>query len=75
MKLSIILALLKIVTTIMSYLERERWKAEGRAEVNAEAKKAHDERVAQANAARADADELSGLHIAIDADPRNRDRK
>jgi Na+-transporting methylmalonyl-CoA/oxaloacetate decarboxylase gamma subunit len=71
MKLSIILALLKIVTAIMSYLERERWKAEGRAEVNAEAKKAHDERVAQANAARADADELSSLHVATD--PRNRD--
>jgi Na+-transporting methylmalonyl-CoA/oxaloacetate decarboxylase gamma subunit len=71
MKLSIILALLKIVTAIMSYLEQERWKAEGRAEVNAEAKKAHDERVAQANAARADADELSGLHISTD--PRNRD--
>jgi Na+-transporting methylmalonyl-CoA/oxaloacetate decarboxylase gamma subunit len=71
MKLSIILSLLKIVTAIMSYLERERWKAEGRAEVNAEAKKAHDERVAQANAARADADELSSLHVATDS--RNRD--
>lgn len=72
MKLSIILALLKIVTAIMSYLERERWKAEGRAEVNAEAQKAHDERVAQANAARADADELGRLHVSTD--PRNRDR-
>jgi len=71
MKLSIILALLKVVTAVMSYLERERWKAEGRAEVNAEAQKAHDERVAQANAARADADELSSLHVATD--PRNRD--
>jgi Na+-transporting methylmalonyl-CoA/oxaloacetate decarboxylase gamma subunit len=71
MKLSIILALLKIVTAIMSFLEQQRWKAEGKREANAEALKAHDERVAQANAARADADELSSLHN----DPRNRDSR
>lgn len=72
MKLSIILALLKIVTSIMSFLEQQRWKAEGKREANAEALKAHDERVAQANAARADADELDGIH---ESDPFNRDRK
>ena len=73
MKLSIILALLKIVTSIMSFLEQQRWKAEGKREANAEALKAHDERVAQANAARADADELAGLHVSTD--PFNRDRQ
>ncbi len=73
MKLSIILALLKIVTAIMSFLEQQRWKAEGKREANAEALNAHDERVAQANAARADADELAGLHVSTD--PFNRDRK
>ena len=71
MKLSIILALLKIVTAFMSFLEQQRWKAEGKREANAEALKAHDERIAQANAARADADELAGLHN----DPRNRDNR
>lgn len=73
MKLSIILALLKIVTAIMSFLEQQRWKAEGKREANAEALKAHDERVAQANAARADADLIDGLHVSTD--PRNRDNR
>jgi hypothetical protein len=73
MKLSIILALLKLASAIVTFLEQQRWKAEGRREANAEALKAHDERVAQANAARADADELDGLSIA--SDPFNRDRK
>lgn len=68
MKLSIILALLKLASAIVTFLEQQRWKAEGRREANAEALKAHDERVAQANAARADADELDSLH-----DPFNRD--
>jgi len=73
MKLSIILALLKIVTAIMSFLEQQRWKAEGKREANAEALKVHDERVAQANAARVDADELAGLHVSTD--PFNRDNR
>lgn len=73
MKLSIILALLKIVTALMSFLEQQRWKAEGKREANAEALKAHDERVAQADAARDDADRIDSLHIA--SDPFNRDRQ
>lgn len=68
MKLSIIIALLKLASAIVTFLEQQRWKAEGKREANAEALKAHDERVAQANAARADADELDSLH-----DPLNRD--
>lgn len=73
MKLSIILALLKLVGAIFSWLERERWKAEGRREANEQAKAVHDERVAEALAARADADELDGLRVS--QDPFNRDRK
>lgn len=68
MKLSIILALLKLASSIVTFLEQQRWKAEGKREANAEALKAHDERVAQANAARADADLIDSLH-----DPFNRD--
>lgn len=68
MKLSIILALLKLASAIVTFLEQQRWKAEGKREANAEALKAHDERVAQANAARADADHIDSLH-----DPFNRD--
>lgn len=68
MWLKVVLALIQLMSAFLSYLERERWKAEGKREANAEALKVHDERVAQANAARADADELDSLH-----DPLNRD--
>lgn len=73
MWLKIVLALLNLATAFVSWLERERWKAEGKREANAEALKAHDERVAQANAARADADHIDSLHVATD--PRNRDNR
>jgi hypothetical protein len=69
-KLSIILALLKLAVSIVGWLERARLKAEGKAEAYAEAKEVHDRRVAEADAARADADELAGMHD----DPFNRDR-
>lgn len=68
MWLKVVLALIQLTSAFLSYLERERWKAEGKREANAEALKAHDERVAQANAARADADDIDSLH-----DPFNRD--
>jgi Na+-transporting methylmalonyl-CoA/oxaloacetate decarboxylase gamma subunit len=70
-KLSIILFLLKLAVSVVGWLERERWKAEGRREVNEAAKAAHDARVAEANAARDDFDELSSVHD----DPRNRDNR
>jgi hypothetical protein len=71
--LSIILTLLKLASAIVSWLERARAKAEGKAEAYVEAKEVHDRRVAEANAARADADDLDRL--SIDADPFNRDRR
>lgn len=71
MKLSVILFLLKLAVSVVGWLERERWKAEGRKEVNEQAKAEHDARVAEANAARADFDHVSGLHD----DPRNRDNR
>jgi Tfp pilus assembly protein PilO len=67
-KLSIILTLIKLALAIVQWLERARLKAEGKAEAYVEAKEIHDRRVAEAAAARADADELDGLH-----DPFNRD--
>lgn len=42
MKLSIILALLKLASAIVTFLEQQRWKAEGKREANAEAKAAND---------------------------------
>lgn len=69
MWLKIVLALLNLATAVVSWLEQQRWKVEGKREANAEALKAHDERVAQANAARADADDIAGVH----SDPFNRD--
>jgi hypothetical protein len=71
MWLKVVLALIQLTSAFLSYLERERWKVEGKREANAEALKVHDERIAQANAARADADDLSSLHN----DPRNRDSR
>lgn len=68
MKLSLIIALLKLAATIVGWLERARMKAEGKAEAYVEAKEVHDRRVAEALAARADADDIDGLH-----DPFNRD--
>ena len=70
MWLKVVLALIQLTSAFLSYLERERWKAEGKREANAEALKAHEERVAQADAARADADHIDGLH---EPDPYNRD--
>lgn len=70
MKLSLIITLLKLLASIVQWLERERIKAEGRREAYAEAKEVHDRRVAEAHAARADADAIDGLH-----DPYNRDTR
>jgi hypothetical protein len=72
MNLSLILTLLKLALAIVSWLERAKLKAEGKAEAYVEAKEVHDRRVVEANAARADADELDRL--SVDADPFNRDR-
>jgi len=72
MNLKLILALIQFASAVMVWLERERIKAEGKAEAYAESKEAHDQRVAQANAARADADELAGLHDPFDRDNANR---
>ena len=69
MKLSIILTLIKLALAIVQWLERARLKAEGKAEAYVEAKEVHDRRVAEALAARDDADAL-GMHD----DPYNRDR-
>ena len=68
MNLSLIITLLKLASAVVGWLERARMKAEGRAEAYAEAKEIHDQRVAEADAARADADAIDGLH-----DPFNRD--
>lgn len=69
MQLSFILTLLKLALALVSWLERAKLKAEGKAEAYVEAKEVHDMRVAEADAARADADAL-GMHD----DPYNRDR-
>ena len=71
MKLSIIVALLKLAVAIVGWLERERLKAEGKAEANAERAEIEKERIAAANAARADADAINGMHD----DPLNRDNR
>ncbi|HEX9595299.1 MAG TPA: hypothetical protein VF982_00335 [Anaerolineales bacterium] len=71
MGLSFILTLLKLALALVSWLERAKLKAEGKAEAYAESKEVHDRRVAEADAARADADELDSLHS---TDPFNRDR-
>lgn len=42
MWLKVVLALIQLVSAFLSYLERERWKAEGKREANAEAKAAND---------------------------------
>lgn len=72
MKIGLILWLLGIVHDVVRFLERQKWKAEGRSETNAEAKSEHDRRVAEAIAARADADAIGGLHE--QTDPFNRDK-
>lgn len=68
MRLSIILGLLKLLAIFVNWLERARLKAEGKAEAYAEAKKVQDERVAKANAARADTDAASGVPDPFDRD-------
>lgn len=70
MSLKLIFALIQLVSTVLGWLERARIKAEGKAEAYAESKEIHDQRVAEANAARADADELAGV-----PDPFNRDNR
>lgn len=72
MNLSIILTLLKLALWFVKTLERAKLKAEGKAEAYAESKEIHDMRVAQAEAARRDADELAGDGVQLD--PFNRDR-
>lgn len=69
MTLKLIVGLIQLASAVMSWLERARIKAEGKAEAYVEAKEVHDQRVAEANAARDDADAL-GMHD----DPYNRDR-
>lgn len=68
--IKLILALLQFANAVVSWLERERLKREGKAEAYAESKEVHDQRIAEANAARADADELGSMHD----DRFNRDR-
>ena len=68
MTLKLIVGLIQLASAIMSWLERARIKAEGKAEAYVEAKEVHDQRVAEAHAARDDADQLDSLH-----DPFNRD--
>jgi Na+-transporting methylmalonyl-CoA/oxaloacetate decarboxylase gamma subunit len=68
MNLSLILTLLKLALWAVQALERAKLKAEGKAEAYAETKEIHDQRVAEALAARADADDIAGVH-----DPFNRD--
>lgn len=70
MWLKAVLLLLKVVSGLLDWLERERWKAEGKREANEQAKALHDERVAQALAARADADAIDSM-----LDPQNRDNR
>lgn len=71
MNLSLILTLLKLALWFVKTLERAKAKAEGKAEAYAESKEIHDMRVAQAEAARADADELAA--DSVRNDPFNRD--
>lgn len=71
MNLSIVITLIKLVSTILGWLERARIKAEGKAEANAERAEIEKERIAAADAARADADDISGVHD----DPFNRDAR
>lgn len=68
MNLSLILTLLKLALWVVRALERAKLKAEGKAEAYVEAKEVHDRRVVEADAARADADDIDSLH-----DPFNRD--
>jgi len=67
--LKLIVGLIQLASAVMSWLERARIKAEGKAEAYVEAKEVHDRRVVEALAARDDADAL-GMHD----DPYNRDR-
>ena len=72
MNLSLILTLLKLALWVVQALERAKLKAEGKAEAYAETKEIHDKRVAEALAARADADDIAGVHDPYDRDAANR---
>jgi hypothetical protein len=58
-KLSLAIALFKLVVAIVGLLEKQRWYQEGKAAANAEASAEQQRRIEAANAARADADALS----------------
>jgi hypothetical protein len=67
-KLELAIALFKLVTAIVRFIEQQRWYQQGRDAANAEANEEQRRRIEAANAARADADDLDGLH-----DPRRRE--
>lgn len=71
MKLGVIVWFLGIVHDFVRFLERQKWKAEGRNEVLKETDEERLNRIALADAARADADSINGMHN----DPYNRDNR
>lgn len=70
MKLSLAVALFKLVTALIRLLEQQRWYQEGKAAADAEANAEQLRRIDLANAARADADEFAD---GVRHDPRQRD--
>lgn len=67
MKLTLAIALFKLITAIVRVLEQQHWYREGRDAANAEAEAEQLARLDAAEAARADADALNatddGLHV------------
>lgn len=61
--LSVLVALLKLATWLVQLLERAKLKAEGRSEADEEANAEQTKRIAEANAARADADALAAERL------------
>lgn len=66
-----IIKIIQWLALVMSWLERLHWKREGRNEAIEEADQERLNRIALADAARADADSINGMHN----DPYNRDNR
>lgn len=72
MNVKLALALFKLVTAIIGVIERQHWYQEGRDAANAEANAEQQKRIAEALAARADADALSADPLELREDDGHR---
>ncbi len=70
MKLSLAIALFKLITALVRMFEQQRWYREGKAAADAEANAEQQKRIEEADAARVDHDEFAD---GVRHDPRQRD--